>query len=231
MIKDEYEIQCTKKACEITNKIIDTIETQIKKKKIKTELEVALLIESECRKAGCEKTSFETLAAGPSRSFAIHCFPSYTNANFAENGLSILDFGVCYEGYASDVTLTIAKGKLSEKQEQMLSLVQEAFDEALKYYKKDIPVRNAAMKVDKIFAKAKMKMPHSLGHGTGLEIHEAPFVRSKASLETVFQPGMIVTLEPGLYDPDLGGCRYENDILITEDGNEVLTQSRIVRIA
>ena len=231
MIKDEYEIQCTKKACEITNKIIDTIETQIKKKKIKTELDVALLIESECRKAGCERTSFETLAAGPSRSFAIHCFPSYTNGNFAENGLSILDFGVCYEGYASDVTLTIAKGKLSEKQEQMLSLVQEAFDEALKYYKKDIPVRNAAMKVDKIFAKAKMKMPHSLGHGTGLEIHEAPFVRSKASLETVFKPGMIVTLEPGLYDPDLGGCRYENDILITEDGNEVLTQSRIVRIA
>ena len=231
MIKDEYEIQCTKKACEITNKIIDTIESEIKKKKIKTELDVALLIESECRKAGCEKTSFETLAAGPSRSFAIHCFPSYTNGNFAENGLSILDFGVCYEGYASDVTLTIAKGKLLEKQEQMLSLVQEAFDEALKYYKKDIPVRNAAMKVDKIFAKAKMKMPHSLGHGTGLEIHEAPFVRSKASLETVFKPGMIVTLEPGLYDPELGGCRYENDILITEDGNEVLTQSRIVRIA
>ena len=231
MIKDEYEIQCTKKACEITNQIIAIIEKEIKKKKIKTELEVALLIESECRKAGCEKTSFETLAAGPSRSFAIHCFPSYTNANFAENGLSILDFGVCYEGYASDVTLTIAKGKLSEKQVQMLSLVQEAFDEALKYYKKDIPVRNAAMKVDKIFAKAKMKMPHSLGHGTGLEIHEAPFVRSKASLETVFQPGMIVTLEPGLYDPELGGCRYENDILITESGNEVLTQSRIVRIA
>ena len=231
MIKDEYEIQCTKKACEITNQIIDTIEKEIKKKKIKTELDVALLIESECRKAGCERTSFETLAAGPSRSFAIHCFPSYTNGNFAENGLSILDFGVCYEGYASDVTLTIAKGKLSEKQEQMLSLVQEAFDEALKYYKKDIPVRNAAMKVDKIFAKAKMKMPHSLGHGTGLEIHEAPFVRSKASLETVFQPGMIVTLEPGLYDPEFGGCRYENDILITESGNEVLTQSRIVRIA
>lgn len=231
MIKDQYEIQCTKKACEITNQIIDTIEKEIKKKKIKTELDVALLIESECRKAGCERTSFETLAAGPSRSFAIHCFPSYTNGVFAENGLSILDFGVCYEGYASDVTLTIAKGKLSEKQEQMLSLVQEAFDEALKYYKKDIPVRNAAMKVDKIFAKAKMKMPHSLGHGTGLEIHEAPFVRSKASLETVFQPGMIVTLEPGLYDPELGGCRYENDILITESGNEVLTQSRIVRIA
>ena len=231
MIKDEYEIQCTKKACEITNQIIAIIEKEIKKKKIKTELDVALLIESECRKAGCEKTSFETLAAGPSRSFAIHCFPSYTNGGFAENGLSILDFGVCYEGYASDVTLTIAKGKLSEKQEQMLSLVQEAFDEALKYYKKDIPVRNAAMKVDKIFAKAKMKMPHSLGHGTGLEIHEAPFVRSKASLETVFQPGMIVTLEPGLYDPELGGCRYENDILITESGNEVLTQSRIVRIA
>ena len=93
-----------------------------------------------------------------------------------------------------------------------------------------MPVKQAALRVDKIFSEAKMKMPHSLGHGTGLEIHEEPFVRSRASLDDVFLPGMIVTLEPGLYDAECGGVRLENDILITEDGNEVLTKSRIVRL-
>ncbi|MCR5699450.1 MAG: M24 family metallopeptidase, partial [Treponemataceae bacterium] len=142
----------------------------------------------------------------------------------------ILDFGVCYEGYASDVTLTFARGPLSEKQELMLSLVQKAADEAIEFYKPGIPVRQASLKVDKIFAAHKMKMPHSLGHGTGLEIHEEPFVRSRASLEDIFEPGNIVTLEPGLYEPDAGGVRLENDVLITENGNEVLTKSRIVRL-
>ncbi|MCR4790115.1 MAG: Xaa-Pro peptidase family protein [Treponemataceae bacterium] len=229
-VKDEYEIECTRKACEITNRILDQIQEKIKDSSIKTELDVAFLIEKMCRSEGCERTSFETLAAGPARSYAIHAFPSYTASEFGSNGLSLVDFGVSYEGYASDVTLTIAKGQLSEKQELMLSLVQKAADECLKYYKKDLPVRQAALKADKIFSSAKMKMPHSLGHGTGLEIHEAPFIRSKAALETVFQPGNIVTLEPGLYDAECGGVRLENDVLITEEGNEVLTQSRILRI-
>ena len=70
-----------------------------------------------------------------------------------------------------------------------------------------------------------MKMPHSLGHGTGLDIHEEPFIRVKT--EAKFQAGNIVTIEPGLYVQGLGGCRLENDILITEQGNEVLTNSKI----
>ena len=85
------------------------------------------------------------------------------------------------------------------------------------------------MKVDKIFAKAKRFMPHSLGHGIGLEAHEAPGIRLKSSQEEVFKVGMVATLEPGLYDVKLGGCRLENDILITENGPEVLTHARIIR--
>ena len=227
-VKDEFEIACTKKAAQITNEILDIVEDSVRSGVIKTELDAALLIEKECRARGCERTSFETLAAGPKRSWAIHAFPSYTGEDFATEGLSILDFGVCYEGYASDVTMTFARGNLSEKQKKMLSLVQKAADEALEYYKPGIPIRQAALKVDKIFAKEKMKMPHSLGHGTGLEIHEEPFVRMKTPLDQVFIPGMIVTLEPGLYDAECGGVRLENDILITENGNEKLTNSRIV---
>ena len=92
-----------------------------------------------------------------------------------------------------------------------------------------MPIRGPALKVDEIFAKAKRFMPHSLGHGIGLETHEAPSIRIKTPQEEVFKVGMVATLEPGLYDPELGGCRFENDVLITENGPEVLTHSRIIR--
>ena len=230
MVKDEYEIECTKEAARIGDLIIDQIEEKIRSGEIKTETDVALLIERECRAHGCEKTGFDTLAAGPERSFAIHAFPGYTAGAWPADGLSILDFGVVYKGYTSDTTLTVAKGKLSPEQKKLLNLVQKAFDECLELYKKDIPVKAAAAKADEIFNKARKSMPHGLGHGIGLEIHEAPFVRQRADPECVFKPGMIVTLEPGLYDPDLGGVRLENDVLITEDGNQVLTKSKILVI-
>lgn len=229
-VKDDFEITCTKEAARITDKIIDMIEDKINSGAIKTESDVALLIEAECRKEGCEKTGFDTLAAGPDRSFAIHCFPNYTDGAWPADGLSILDFGVVYNGYTSDVTLTVAKGELSAAQEKQLALVQKAYSECLKLYEKDVPVIAASKKADEIFAKAKQKMPHSLGHGIGLEIHEAPFVSMRAAAENKFLPGMIVTLEPGLYDPAVGGCRLENDILITETGNVQITHSRIIRI-
>ncbi|MBQ2464532.1 MAG: aminopeptidase P family protein, partial [Treponema sp.] len=97
-------------------------------------------------------------------------------------------------------------------------------------YKKGLPVLGAAKKADEIFAREGLAMPHGLGHGTGLEIHEAPFVSMRAKEDTLFKSGNIVTLEPGLYDPQLGGCRLENDVLVTDDGNILLTNSRIFRM-
>lgn len=228
-VKDDYELNCIRTAAKITDNIIDIIEAKIKTGEITTEMDVALLIEKECRLAGCEGTGFDTLAAGPARSFAIHCFPPYTSGSFPAEGLSILDFGIKYKGYTSDVTLTIAKGSLSEAQEKQLALVENAYNQALNLYQKDLPIRGPAQKVDEIFAKAKRFMPHSLGHGIGLETHEAPSIRIKTPQEEVFKVGMVATLEPGLYDPELGGCRFENDVLITENGPEVLTHSRIIR--
>ena len=73
-------------------------------------------------------------------------------------------------------------------------------------------------------------MPHGLGHGVGLEEHEYPIIRNRSDNVWVLQPGMIFTIEPGLYDPLYGGCRLENDILVTETGPEVLTTSRIIRL-
>ena len=230
LIKDEYEIECTKEAARIGDLIIDKIEQQIKSGEIKTETDVALLIERECRIHGCDRTGFDTLAAGPARSFAIHAFPNYTAAEWPGKGLSILDFGVVYKGYTSDTTITIAKGKLSEAQEKQLALVQKAYNECLKLYTKEHTIPEAAKKADAVFASGKMKMPHTLGHGIGLEIHEYPRVSTKTSPDLYFAPGMILTLEPGLYDEQTCGCRLENDILITETGNEVVTKARIIRL-
>lgn len=234
--KDEYEIACTKKACAITSYMTTQIIALLKKGYIKTEADVALFAEKELRVHGCERTSFETLAAGPERSFAIHAFPGYTAQpwgsckNDGTGGLSLLDYGVCFEGYASDCTITVARGKLSPEQEELLTLVQQAADSCRALYAPGKSVLKAAELADEIFSKAHKKMPHGLGHGTGLEIHEAPFVSMRAKPDLLFKEGNIVTLEPGLYDMALGGCRLENDILITKEGNEVLTNSLIVRL-
>lgn len=229
-IKDQYEINCIKRASAITDNLILLLEDGVRSGTITTEMDAALLIERECRKAGCEGTGFDTLAAGPERSFGIHCFPPYTAGAFPATGLSILDFGVVVEGYTSDVTLTFAKGPLTPEQEMQLELVQRAYDAALEKYKNGLAIKDAAQIVDDIFAQAGRTMPHSLGHGYGLEAHEWPTVRNTQPPEALFRSGMVVTLEPGLYDTKLGGCRLENDILITPEGNEVLTKARIIRL-
>ncbi|MCI5830416.1 MAG: Xaa-Pro peptidase family protein [Treponema sp.] len=225
-VKDAYEIECTKKACAITDQMAEAIIENVKSGKFTTEMDVALFIERYLRQNGAERTSFDTLAAGPARSFAIHAFPGYTGGLWASKGLSILDFGVCYEGYASDCTITVAKDPTKEQQ-QLLDLVQSAADECRKLYMPGRKIADAVAKADEIFAASGRTMPHGLGHGTGLEIHEGPFVSKREKAGKVFVPGNIITLEPGLYDPSLGGVRLENDVLITDTGNELLLHSRI----
>lgn len=260
MIKDSYEMECIRSACKVGDIIIDKIEENIKCGKIRTEEDVALLIEREARENGCERTGFDTLAAGPARSFAIHAFPGYTSGAWPGGGkkgeqgashtcriqgtLSILDFGVVYEGYTSDTTLTVAAGELSKKQEMMLDMVTKAAKECAPLYRPGVPIKDAALKADEIFNTARMKMPHSLGHAIGLDIHELPRVSVNTPVresngllqgamdasDGFFHEGMVLTLEPGLYDAECGGVRLENDILITKNGPEVLTHSRIIRV-
>jgi Xaa-Pro dipeptidase len=227
--KDEEEIRIYRKASAITNEIIDSLEEEIRGGKLPAETDVALFIEAESRKRGCEGTGFETLAAGPGRSFGIHAFPAYTAGPFGGPGLSILDFGVKYEGYTTDVTLTFAR-KLSEEQRNLVSLVERAYKQALSLVKNGAAAGEVAAGVDRLFGKSKKSMPHGLGHGIGLEAHEAPSIRNRKDNPWRLDQGMVFTLEPGLYDPALGGCRLENDILLTESGAEELTTARIIRL-
>jgi len=228
-VKDEDEIAIIKKAAGITNDLIDSLEKNVRCGKIKTEADAALFIENESRRCGCEGTSFTTLAAGPDRSYAIHAFPSWTSGQFGTKGLSILDFGVKFGGYCTDVTLTFTRD-LDPKQEKLVSMVEKAAKTATQMAQKGTPAREIAAAVDALFAKSKKKMPHGLGHGIGLQEHEYPVIRNSSENEWGLEPGMIFTIEPGLYDHLLGGCRLENDILITGDSYEILTNARIIRL-
>jgi Xaa-Pro dipeptidase len=227
IIKDEDELAALRKAAKITNVIIDLLEKKARSGRIKTEADAALLIEFESRKRGCDGTSFETLAAGTERSFGIHACPAWTNAPFAGKGLSILDFGLRYGGYCTDVTLTFARDT-DDQQQKMVNQVEKAAKLAIEMTANGTETREIAAAVDKFFLKSRKRMPHGLGHGLGLDVHEYPFIRNRADLSWKLEPGMVFTLEPGLYDPIHGGCRLENDVLMTESGAEILTESRII---
>jgi Xaa-Pro dipeptidase len=229
-IKDESEIAVYRRSCGITNELIDTLESKVRSGRVATELDAALLIERSSRESGCEGPGFETLAAGPARSWGIHAYPPYGAGPFGTAGISILDFGLRLEGYTTDVTMSFVRGHLAKEQERMVALVERAHDEAIAGLAPGVSCRKIALKIEAIFGEEGFVMPHSLGHGVGLEAHEAPTLRASEDNTDLLAPGQIVTAEPGLYHPDLGGVRLEDDILITETGCEVLTRSRIVRL-
>ena len=97
--------------------------------------------------------------------------------------------------------------------------------------KKGASPQEPARKADQVFSAAGWGMPHALGHGIGLDTHEAPLLRSQGdNPDAALLAGMVVTIEPGLYDPRHGGVRWENDVLVTDTGPRVLTRSLIVRL-
>ncbi len=236
-VKDDAEIELYRRAGIMTNRLIDAIETGFRDGSIKTEIDAAMLVETESRRLGADGSSFTTLAAGPSRSWGIHCIPAYGAGPIgctAENGgggLSIIDCGLNLDGYATDITLTICRGKLSDKQQQMVELVAEAHSIGAKAGGlNEITGKAVAEAVDKHFAAAGWTMPHSLGHGIGLDVHEAPILKNHPLYDKPLKPGMVFTIEPGLYDAEAGGVRLENDYLMTKNGAEALTSSRILML-
>lgn len=229
-VKDPEEIAVYREAAKITDSIVETLAEIAAEEEERSEIDIAFLIEMKARQLGAEGTGFPTLVAGSDRSFAIHPFPNYGNGTWGASGLSIIDFGISLEGYTTDVTCTVAKGRLSEQQREMVRLVEEAHDTARTAVKPGATSYEIALTVDEFFKAKGYSMPHSLGHGIGFDAHEAPYLRTRKESETELIPGMIFTIEPGLYDPELGGVRLENDFLVTPGGAEQLTNARIYTI-
>jgi len=231
MIKDAEEIKMLMKACEITDRIIGSIKTFLLKNPECTETDIALFIESTARNMGAEGTAFESLIAGAGRSFAIHAYPSYSSEKFAGTGLFLMDFGVRYKGYDSDVTVPFIKKPLSSIQKKMADAVFYVYKEITEEIEEGGSVLEAARKANSLFKKYDFSMPHSLGHGIGLDVHEAPYISAeKTDPKIKFRNGMTFTIEPGIYDIRAGGIRLENDFLITDIGVEALTHSHLIEL-
>ena len=136
-----------------------------------------------------------------------------------------LDFGALYNGYISDTTRTIAVGQPSDKLVEMYNVVLESQLLALEKVGPGMTGAEADA-ISRDYLKSKgygEAFGHSLGHGIGLEVHEGPGLNFRSAV--VLEPNMAVTIEPGVYLPGIGGVRIEDDILITETGNELLTHS------
>ncbi|EMF0092461.1 aminopeptidase P family protein [Enterococcus hirae] len=220
-IKDEEAIAIIEKACSIADLAYDHILKMIQPGM--TEIEVANQLDFYMRSLGASGVSFETIVASGLRSAMPH---GVASKKIIEQGdLITIDFGCYYEGYVSDMTRTFAIGDPGEQLKEIYQIVLEAQLAVLEVAKPGVTGKQLdAVARDYItkhgYGEA---FGHSTGHGIGLEIHEGPNVSVRA--EKQFVPGNIITDEPGIYLPGIGGVRIEDDLLITSDGNRVLTHS------
>ena len=187
----------------------------------KTELGVALELEYAARQAGAEAMSFETIVASGRRSSLPH--GRATAQKLPRRGFVTLDFGVLLDGYCSDMTRTVHIGKASAKAWDVYHSVLEAQEAAVAAVGPGVTCAAVDAAARNLLGKAKLRkwFSHSTGHGVGLEIHEGP--RLAAGVEQVLEPGMVVTVEPGVYLPEEFGVRIEDMVLVTETGGLVLT--------
>ena len=187
------------------------------------EVDVALALERFVREEGGDRMAFDAIVAGGPRSAMPH---GVASTRVLERGdLVTLDFGAVVDGYHADMTRAVALGPVAEPLRSWFDAVLEAQEAAIAALRPGLSGIDAdAVARDRLAAAGLAdRFVHSLGHGTGLQIHEGPSlsVRSKDVLE----PGMIVTIEPGVYDPDVGGLRIEDLVLITESGFDVLSHA------
>ncbi|MFC7681908.1 M24 family metallopeptidase [Paenibacillus sp. GCM10028914] len=221
IFKDSEELRVMQRAADLADAtfshILNIVEVG------KTEREIDLQMEMFMRSHGATSSSFDTIVASGERSALPHGVAS--ERVIQGNEFITFDFGALLDGYCSDLTRTIALGTPDPKLKEIYDIVLEAQLHALDHIKPGMTGREADALTRDIISKYGYGeyFGHSTGHGLGMEVHESPRL-SKLS-DDVLEPGMVVTVEPGIYLPGLGGVRIEDDIVITETGIHILTSS------
>ena len=202
----------------------------------RTEREVAADVEHALAMAGFDDRAFETIVASGPRSALPHARPG--RRRLGDGDLVVLDFGGVYDGYCVDLTRTACVGRSSDEATQLHAAVLAAQTAAIAAVRPGIPASQidaAARSVLEQHGLAEA-FGHGTGHGLGIEVHEAPRIAPARQLlrggsDVVLQPGMVFTIEPGVYLPGTGGVRIEDDVLVTAAGCEVLTEvSRVLTV-
>ncbi|QSS98924.1 aminopeptidase P family protein [Pontibacillus sp. ALD_SL1] len=222
LIKNDDEIKILKEATKIADAAFEHILSYIKPG-VK-EIDVSNELEFFMRKQGATSSSFDIIVASGYRSALPHGVASEKEIQSGE--LVTLDFGALYKGYCSDITRTVAVGEISDELKKIYDTVLQAQLRGMDGIKAGITGKEAD-DLTRDYIKEQgygQYFGHSTGHGIGLDVHEGPglsFRNDKQKLE----PGMVVTVEPGIYVPNVGGCRIEDDTVVTETGNERLSHS------
>lgn len=219
MIKDKDEIRATRLACKQARQAFDIVLASLKSNM--SEADVAAELEYQARRCGAKALSFPAIVAVGRRAALPHATPS--RCRLSDAGFVLVDWGVNSGLYMSDLTRIVVTGKISPKLHKVYGVVLKAQLAAIDAIRPGVACEAVDRIARQIIARAGWGklFGHGLGHGTGLDIHEAP--RLAKGQKTKLRPGMIVTVEPGVYFPGWGGVRIEDDILVTRTGHEVLT--------
>ncbi len=189
-----------------------------------TEQKLAASLEYEMRQRGSERTSFETILASGPRSALPH---GAASGRTLETGdFVVIDFGAVFEGYHSDVTRTVCIGRPSSRQREIYDTVLSAQLAGLAAIRPGVLCREVDRAARTVIESAGFGsyFGHGLGHSVGLEIHENPRLSPTAGEETL-SPGMVVTVEPGIYLPAWGGVRIEDLVVVTDSGCRILSRT------
>jgi Xaa-Pro aminopeptidase len=219
-IKSKPEVERIKKACSISGSALDLLAREPWQGK--REKDISATLEFNQKVLGASKESFDTIVASGQRGSLPHGVAS--ERIIEENEFVTIDFGCFYDGYVSDITRTFETG------EQIKPKLKEIYQIVFDAQKKGIDAARSGVKARKVDQAARNFIDrkgygrffgHGLGHGIGLRIHELP----KVSLisDDVLEEGNVITIEPGIYIPNLGGVRIEDDFLVTKDGVEQLS--------
>jgi len=216
-IKDSQEIAILEKAIEISEQAFLAMKKQLKAGM--TENEIAGLLDCEMRKRGAN--NFDTIVAvGPNGSLP-HYRPG--EAKLTPNSSLLVDWGARYRGYYADLTRTVSLGPPPKKIREIYKIVLDAQLTAIAAIKPGVPMKKIDKAARDVITKAGYgkQFGHSLGHGIGREVHEG-LAFSKLS-KAVCEEGMVMTVEPGIYLPGIGGVRIEDDVIVTKDGCRVMS--------
>lgn len=221
MIKDGGEIEAIKNAIRCAeagfDKLIPRLKIGMTEKDLADELHYLV------SKEGAEAMSFGTIVASGPRGAMAHGFPT---SKVIENGdMVVVDFGVMYDGYCSDMTRTLLFGDISEDNMRIFNLVKESLKAAEAAVRPGVHSKVVEDAHRAVFLREGLDdfALRGLGHGIGLQIHECP--RVQIGKDTVLKPNMVFTIEPGLYFPGRCGVRTEDDVLVTESGVENLSHT------
>ncbi|MEN1679177.1 MAG: Xaa-Pro peptidase family protein [Planctomycetota bacterium] len=218
-IKDKTEIEATRLACLQARRAFEVVRASLTPDM--TEKQVAADLEHQVRRFGGAGLSFPPIVGVGPRGALPHGTPS--DRRIGDDPFVLIDWGANSGLYVSDLTRVLITGKPPAKLRKVYETVLEAQLAAIDAISPGAKCEDVDAVARKIITKAGYgkNFGHGLGHGTGLEIHESP--RMSPSVEGELAPGMIVTVEPGIYLPGWGGVRIEDDILVTKTGHEVLT--------